>query len=198
VLKLTSLDMAATAELPHCGGIGDSMTGLLDHDLDPYSRLAVRLILARFPAWEPLAKTSPCPDSRGSIVDFNVPCLSAAAESGVWISTADEELSVGFHTHHSHFTDYESRLNPDPIEAGLEHAADILEEHVGVVSWYRKGGFAGSRAVALPHPGPLPGLLDGLGSYAGLAGIFSDCERVTLRSWFGRFDRDETRDGPST
>jgi hypothetical protein len=172
------------------------MAGLLDNDLDSYSRLAVRLILARFPAWEPFAKISPRPDGAGSVVDFNVPCPSPAAESGLWVSTADEELSVGFHTHHNHFTDYESRLNTEQIEAGLQHAADILAERVGVVSWYRGSGFVGSGTVALPHPGPLPGLLDGLGPGAAVAGIFSDCDRVTLRSWFGQFDRDEARANP--
>jgi hypothetical protein len=108
------------------------------------------------------------------------------AESGLWVSTADEELSVGFHTHHTHFTDYENRLNEQQIEAGLQQAADFLGERVGVVSWYRNETFAGSRTVAVPHPDPLPGLFDGLGPTAAeLAGIFSNCDRVTLRSWLG-------------
>jgi hypothetical protein len=129
-------------------------------------------------------------------VNFNVPCPAPAAETGLWVSTADEELSVGFHTHHHHFTDYESLLNPEQIEAGLQHAADILEDRVGVVSWYRGGGFVGSRTIDLPHQGPLPRLLEGPGPSAAVAAIFSDCDRVTLRSWFGRFDRDEARASP--
>jgi hypothetical protein len=168
------------------------MAGPLESDLDPYSRFAVPLILARFPEWEPFAKLSPRPDGAGSVVDFDIPCPSPGAEYGLWVSTAGDELSVGFHTHHNHFTDYdEDRLNREQIEAGLQHAADVLEERVGVVSWYRRGGLAASRSVELPHPGPLPGLLDGLGAGAELAGTFSDFDRVTLRSWFGRFDRDE-------
>ncbi len=170
------------------------MARLLESGLDAYSRFAVPLILARFPEWEPLATLSPRPGSAGSTVDFNIPCPSPGAESELWVSTADEELSVGFHTHHNHFTDYENRLNREQIEAGLQHAAAIVEERVGVVSWYRNGGFAGSRSVELPHPDALPGLVDGLGAAgAELACIFSDCDRVTLRSWFGRFDRDEAR-----
>ncbi len=113
------------------------------------------------------------------------------------MSTADEELSVGFHTHHNHYTDYETHLDREQIEAGIQHAADIVEERVGVVSWYRGGGFVGSRSVELPHPGPLPGLLENFGPRAQLAGSFADCNRVTLRSWFGRFDRDEARVEPS-
>jgi hypothetical protein len=169
------------------------MAELAASDLDEYSRLAVPLLLARFPAWEQFAKLSPRLDGAGNVVDFNIPCPSPAAESGLWLSTVDEELSVGFHTHHNHFTDYENRLDTHRIEAGLQHAAEIVEERVGVVSWYRPGGFTGSRSVELPHEGPLPGLLDGLGIGTELAGICSDCVLVTLRSWLGRFDRDEVR-----
>jgi hypothetical protein len=162
-------------------------------DLDEYSRFVVPMVLARFPAWEDFAAVVQRPDGNGGTVDFNVPCPSPAAESGLWVSTADEELSVGFHTHHGHFTDYESRLNVAPIEAGLRHAADIVEERLGVVSWYRGGALVGSRSVGLPHEGPLPGLLDGLGIGGEFAGISSGCDRVTLRSWLGRFDRGEAR-----
>jgi hypothetical protein len=162
-------------------------------ELDDYSRFAVSIILARFPQWEAFATLTPQPDGLGSIVAFNVPCPSPAVEQGLWVSTADEELSVGFHTHHNHFTDYENRLNLARIEAGLSHAADIIDDRVGVVSWYHGTTLAGSRSLGLPHSGPLPGLLDGMGAVAELAGHFSHCDRVTLRSWSGRFDREEVR-----
>lgn len=160
-------------------------------NLDEYSRFVVPIILARFPTWEDLATVTQRPDGAGGTVDFNVPCPSPSAEAGLWVSTADEEMSVGFHTHHSHFTDYETRLNVAQIEAGVQHATDIAEESVGVVSWYRGGAFAGSRSVELPHEGPLPRLLEGLDIAAKITGLVSDCDRVTLRSWLGRFDRDE-------
>jgi hypothetical protein len=170
------------------------MAGLLASDLDEYSRVAVPRILACFPEWEQFAKLRPRSDGAGSVVDFNVPCPSPSIEYGLWVSTADEELSVGFHTHHSHFTDYADRLNLGQIEAGLQQAVDVVNERAGVVSWYRGEGFAGSRWVELPHQGPLPGLLDGLGEGSReLADIFADCERATLRSWHGWFDRDEVR-----
>src|SRR5262245_19377874 len=170
------------------------MAALPEADLDAYSRVAVPMILARFPEWKLLAKLSPRPDGAGSTVVFNIPCPSPAAEDGLWVSTADEELSVGFHTHHNHFTDYENRLNAAQMEAGIQHAVDIIDERVGVLSWYRGAAFAGSRSVELPHPNPLPGLLDGLGPTGSqLARIFSNCDRVTLWSWLGRYDREEIR-----
>lgn len=168
------------------------MVRLRENDLDAYSRIAVPIILAAFPDWEPLAKVEPRPDGTGGVVEFNIPCPSPAAEHGLWVSTADEELSVGFHTHHSHFTDYEDGNHVAQIEAGVEHAADLLAERVGILSWYRRGGFAGASSILLPHSGPLRML--GVGGP--LASAFAGCERMTLRSWFGRFDRDEVSAEP--
>lgn len=170
------------------------MSTISEACLDAYSRVAVPMILSRFPEWAALAKLSPRSYSAGSTVDFNIPCPSPVAEYGLWVSTADEELSVGFHTYHNHFTNYESRLNLAEIEAGIQHAVDIIEERVGVISWYRGGAYAGSQPVQLPHLDPLPGLFDALGTIgAQLADICSDCDRVTLRSWLGRYDREEFR-----
>jgi hypothetical protein len=167
------------------------MAKLTEGDLDAYSQVAVPLILSRFPGWESYATVLPRPDGAGCVVEFNVPCPSPATEAGLWVSTADEELSVGFHTHHRHFTNYEDRLNRSQIEAGLEYAAAIVADRVGAVSYYRGDVFARSRSVELPYPGPLPGMFDGLGPTAELVGSLADCDRVTLRSWSGQFDRDE-------
>jgi hypothetical protein len=161
--------------------------------LDDYSRVVVPIILARFPEWEPHAKLTPRPDGAGNVVDFNLPCPSPSAEAGLWVSTADEELSVGFHTHHRHFTDYEDRTHRAQIDAGLDYAADIVEDRVGVLSYYSGGKFSGSRSVELPSPETLPKLYEGMGLIGKLEGFFRDWERVTLRSWSGRFDRDEVR-----
>jgi hypothetical protein len=169
------------------------MATLGDESLDEYSQLAVTLILARFPKWEPFVKLSPRPDGAGNVVEFNIPCPSPAAESGLWVSTADEELTVGFHTHHTHFTDYENRTHHSQIDAGLKYAAEIVEERIGVLSYYSGGKFSGSRSVDLPSPEVLPRLYEDMGLVGKLEGFFRDWERVTLRSWTGRFDRDEVR-----
>ena len=155
------------------------MAKIVLSELDEYSRIAVPFILARFPEWKPFASPTPRPDGLGATVNFNVPCPSPHVESGLWVSTDDEELSVGFHTHHSHFTDYDDRTNFRQIEAGLEQAAAYLEDRSGVVSWYEGDRMVGSTSADLPLDGPLPR-------------IFSDDfgSRGTLRSWSGKFDRD--------
>ncbi|MFL5327846.1 MAG: hypothetical protein ACJ8C4_02940 [Gemmataceae bacterium] len=162
-------------------------------ELDDYSRVLVPIILARFPAWEPFAKLSPRPDGAGNVVEFNVPCPSRGAESGLWVSTADEELSVGFHTHHSHFTNYDDCTNRETIEAGLDYAAAIFEDRVGVLSYYSGSKFVGSSSVELPHRNSLPDLYEDMGLAEKLLGTLPPCDRVTLRCWSGRFDRDEIR-----
>lgn len=162
---------------------------LLDRDLDPYSRFAVRMILERFPTWEPFAVVTSQPDGAGGAVEFVVPCPSPAVEYGLFVATFDEELTVGLHTHHVHFTNYEDRTDPCQITHGLEYAAALLEDRIGVLSWYRGGGFAGSTSIDLPRSQPLVDYLREVGGVT--ARPFAGCERVTLRTWSGRFDREE-------
>src|SRR6516225_9841802 len=166
---------------------GARMVALSVEELDDYSRVVVPMILARFPEWEQFAKLLPRADGAGNVVEFNVPCPSEAADSGLWLSTADEELSVGFHTHHRHFTDYEDRTNRAQLEAGLEYASAIVEDRIGMLSYYGGSQFAGSRSVELPHPDSLPELYEGMGFARELLGKLPGWDRVTLRSWSGRF-----------
>ena len=156
------------------------MTVLLTSNLDAYSRFALTMILGRFPEWEPFGVVQTRPDGASSWVEFNIPCPSGATEMGLWVSTDGAELSVGFHTHHSHFTDYDTRLNPEQIEAGLDHAAAYLEDRCGTVSWYQDERLVGTTSCELPLSGPLPRMFSQLPD-----------NRATLRSWSGRFDRDE-------
>ena len=155
--------------------------------LDAYSRVAYPpIILARSPEWESLAQLRPRPDGVGSTVDFNIPCPSPAVEQGLWVSTADEEFTVGFHMHHVHFTEYENPQNVRQIEEGIQYALSIIEERIGVVSWYRRGAFMGSISAHLPHPDPLPGLYDSLGPTAAkFVGNTTHGDRAMLRHGSG-------------
>lgn len=156
------------------------MAGILASNLDAYSRFAASLILARFPEWESFGVVQRRPDAAGCTVEFNVPCPSLAAEMGLWMSTSDQELSVGFHTHHSHFTDYDTPLSREQIEAGLDQAAAYLADRCGVVSWYQGQRLVGTTTTKLPLLESLPRMFS-----------HSPVTRGTLRSWSGLFDRDE-------
>jgi hypothetical protein len=161
---------------------------LIIDELDDYSRFAVPLILARFPEWTRFAHSS----METSAVEFEIPSPSPALESGLWLSTAGEELTIGFHTHHTHFTDYQNRFSPRPIEDGLNYVADILDEKLGVASWYSGDRLVCSVSVLLPCDEPLLGSHDDKGVAPLLNEMYSRSDRATLRSWFGRFDRDES------
>lgn len=172
------------------------MSGLQTANLDAYSRIALPMILNRFPDWEQHGKLTSSPDGSGDTVEFNIPCPSAAVECGLWVATFDEELTVGFHTHHAHFTDYENRgANEQEIERGLQQADDILNERLGVVTWYRGEAMAGSSTLELPPPGLLPDMFGRFGDApTKLAKYINGINRVTLRSWRGQYDREERRE----
>ena len=154
------------------------MAGLLASNIDDYSKFAVGLILVRFPDWEPFSCVQS--DINSVFVDFYIPCPSLAVERGLWVSTANQELTVGFHTDHNHFTDYDDPLNPEPVEAGLNQAAAYLEDRCGAVSWYQGERLAGTTSAELPLSGLIPR-------------VFKDYHVTlgTLRSWSGQYDRDE-------
>jgi hypothetical protein len=143
------------------------------HDLDSYSEFAVGIVLRRFPEWEQYAKTS-----LDGTAEFEIPCRSPAIERALWISTANNELTVGFHTDHCHFTDYDNPCNLAVVHQGLDFAVAILKDRCGILSWYQGDRLVHTTQLKLPHVGPLPCLL-------------SHCTRGTLRSWSGKFDKDE-------
>jgi hypothetical protein len=146
-------------------------------DLDAYTRFAVQMILARFPVWLPFGVVRPGKD--GCSAEFEIPCPSTAVERGLWLSTANNELTVGFHTHHAHFTGYDNPYKPEAVSAGLDQAAAYIEDRCGVVSWYEIQRLVGTASVKLPLARPLFKMLNATGNHA------------TLRSWSGRSDSED-------
>ncbi len=96
--------------------------------LDAYSRFAVGCILDRFPAWREHMVFRRPDGYEHAFADFELASPSPAIEQGLWVSTADEEITVGLHTHHSHFTDYDNRSNPQHITDALNHVQELLYE----------------------------------------------------------------------
>lgn len=145
--------------------------------LDEYSRFAVGRILDRFPAWRE-HMVFRRPDGYGhAFADFTLSCPSPAIEHGLCVSTADEEITVGLHTHHSHFTDYDNRSNPEHISDALDYVQELLDERTAIISWYTGDRFAGSTSQEVADERPVSSLLLGV-------------TRTTLRSWRGTYDRD--------
>ncbi len=147
--------------------------------LDDFSRFALPLILTRFPEWESFASINLTADN----LEIRIPCPSPAVTEGLWVSTADQEMTVGFHTYHSHFTDFDRPMNPNLIEAALNQASAYLHEQRGIVTWYKGEQIVGGTCVNLPVEGDLPRMF-----------LQYPITHGTLRSWTGRFDRDEYLD----
>ena len=145
--------------------------------LDDYSRFAVGLILERFPAWREQMVFRRPDGYEHAYADFALVSPSPAIEHGLWVSTAAEEITVGLHTHHSHFTDYDNRSNPAHISDALDHVQELLDERTAIVSWYFGDRFAGSTSQDVAAERPTCSLL-------------SRVTRTTLRSWRGTYDRD--------
>jgi hypothetical protein len=107
----------------------------------------------------------------------------------LYVSTADRELTVGFHTHHRHFTDYQMPLNPEMVRAGLDEAANYLADRLGVLTAYRSEQLLFTVGVPLPHDGPLSQVHDGLATnWIFGFGVGGRCDHLTLRCWTGQFD----------
>jgi hypothetical protein len=157
-------------------------------ELDAYTRIALPRILDRFPNWERHLAIHSGDGDTGSVARIALPPENASVDLGLWVWTDDGELTVGFHTHHSHFADYaENPTHHVTIAYGLDYAADVLADRIGVVSHYREGAFAGSSSVELPAPAP-----DKVFEQAPppIGELFAGADAVTVRSWSGRFDVD--------
>lgn len=148
-------------------------------ELEPYSRWVVPLILAKYPEWEEFGRLVPGAE-HGRAVMFEIPCPSRNVDDGLWISTEHDELTVGFHTHHAHFSDYDIPKSEDHVRWALEEASAYLEDKLGVVSWYDGQRPIGTTTCELPAHGPLPRVFH-----------LHPVSHGTLRSWSGLQDRDE-------
>jgi hypothetical protein len=145
--------------------------------LDEYSRFAVSQILERFPAWRECLVFRRPEGYTHAFADFGFASPSPAIEHDLWVSTADDEITVGLHTHHSHFADYDDRANSGHIGHALDHVQDLLDERVAIASWYVGDRFAGSTSHEVSSDRPPAPLL-------------SSVTRTSLRSWRGTYDRD--------
>jgi hypothetical protein len=121
--------------------------------------------------------------------------------AGLSIVTWDEDVVVGFHTTHAHFSDWERSGTDAHIDSAIEAARDVLAERLVVASWYSRG-----RLVVSQFREP-DGALDGfrrsqLGGSTWLGrrrfprtgwlphdlGLLVRGVESTVRSWRGTYD----------
>jgi hypothetical protein len=144
--------------------------------LDEYSQVAAQRILERFPDWRTRIVLRRPNGYDHAFADFELPCPSPAIEHGLWVSTADEEITVGLHTYHTHFTNYNEGFDAQHIDDALDHVQELLDERTVIVSWYSGERFAGSSSVDAAVAEAAPSFISGV-------------TRTTRRSWRGTYDQ---------
>ena len=138
------------------------------HKLDP--------VLNIFPKWRALLRTGTADDGTPfEVLEGPAPPGSDAA-AGLFVSTADGEITVGFDVYHSHFDDWSGD------DGALDLIQRIVMERVAIVSWWSGGRWCGSDAL---DAGEQPGMP----SWAATQGV----DRIRVRSWRGALNADVER-----
>ena len=152
--------------------------------LNPYAERVARRLAERFPEHADEMAV----DDEGDLW-LEIDCPSYSVEAGLWIGTWNEDVIVGFHTHHAHFSDWERSGTDDHIETAIDAARDVLAERLVVVSRYTRvplrgsGWLAGSTYWDRPE-GALAERRRSERSIRSRLGL----REVTLRSWDGSYD----------
>jgi len=151
--------------------------------MDSFSERFTKALLDAFPEWSDLVRQSVREDHLE---------LEIAAPSGkgqLLVSTAGEEVTVGFDRWHQHFNEiywlpgYEGELNEEPFERVIQFLRDFLIDRVVIRIWTKNGEYAGSSALHLWYSSN-----DCRGDCLG--------DHYSLKSWSGRGDLPSTPINP--
>jgi hypothetical protein len=141
------------------------------HTLEP--------LLHAHPEWRAAVRSDAADDgSAYDVLELQAP-PGAHVEHGLFVSTENEEITVGFDVYHSHFDSWVDEANPGYGLGALEFINNLLAEKVAVLSWWTGETWAGSSQLAAGESPKLP-------SWAGAPKV----DRVRVRSWNGSLNAD--------
>lgn len=147
--------------------------------LNKYTQQVVTEMIAAFPSWFDLILQM-CDES--GALDFKIDAPSPLIKGGLWVLTEGDEVIVGVHTHHVHFTYYETHTNfTDHILSAMKYIQDIISDQIGIVSWYRQEQFLGSATYRTEDDIELGKFLS---QYLPIS------TRTEIRFWTGKKDRE--------
>ncbi|WP_027483484.1 hypothetical protein [Deinococcus pimensis] len=148
-----------------------------DDPLAPHAVPFARLMFGAHPDWRPLAQER----EGGAAFELSVPS-PADPDVQLWLSTEDDELTVGFADWHAHFG-----WSDVPHEQSAREAFELIERLVtdaeGVQSFY--GDAPGSTWLGSRLVSSTEGLLDGAEEYRARGVTFT-----RRRSWLGSLNAD--------
>ena len=169
--------------------------------MNEYAARVAPLLVAAFPE-----------EAKGIVVDdegdlsLEIACPSGSVDAGLSIRTWNEDVVVGFHTHHDHYSDWYGTGTDEHIDAAIKAARNVVAERLVVVSRYCRGKSLGSY-----WDGPEYALTEFRATTAKGSKGWLERRRVehrvnlsgrlrshvygvelTLRSWNGTYDSDST------
>jgi hypothetical protein len=126
------------------------------------------------------AAMKPAVDAAGKPTGFliaEVPSPNPLAAAPLWVTTEDDEITVGFDAFHTHFAAWdESTTEVQSFAGALALAHDITAERVLVASWWLEVKWSGSQLVE-------PGFSPERPKYV------VDSAAARVRSWTGKLDQ---------
>jgi hypothetical protein len=150
------------------------------NELNPYGRRVATQLFRHFPDWSTFARIDPHPNADSGALLVEISANSPNIRNRLRISTDGDELTIGLHTHHCHFADYDQRGTDEHIEDGIEYIKQLIQEDYVIHSWYCNGQFWGS----------VTGTADNVGDPGKFVG---NVDKITCRSWAGTHDSDDVR-----
>ena len=88
-------------------------------NLNPYARRVATHLFRHFPDWATLATTDPNPNADSGALLLEIPANLSGSEIVLHIWSDSDELTVGLHTHHCHFADYDQRETVFALTFGI-------------------------------------------------------------------------------
>ncbi len=144
-------------------------------DAVSYSERFLAFLAREAPGWRALARADD-EDAGAYMVEVESPNENASAS--LWISTQDEEITVGFDAFHSHFETWHFESEVVAFSEALALAKDIVTEKQVVASWWKDEKWSGSQLIAR-------------GEEVNRSERTPADTCLRIRSWTGKYDREQ-------
>ncbi len=149
--------------------------------LNEFSKRFAKKLLESHPDLEAFCSVDQNSKVEAGTLLLRIPPGSNNLCDGLWASTHDGEVIVGFDTHHAHFKATRAHSEEDSFVDAVEHIGNILSEKILAVAWYRGDRCRGGMPMS-PGENPSPPRILGIG-----------VNRIRVRSWNGTYDEDRQR-----
>lgn len=146
--------------------------------LNEFSQRFCETLFSCFPEFRDHAKIDESQDVDPGTLVVEVPCANDKVDLGLWISTENTEVTIGFDSYHGHFGSWTGASEKESFRDAIEFVRKILHEEALAVAWFENDKPLGETWIA-------PGSEVNPGSQWN-----SHATNVRVRSWLGTYDED--------